>query len=192
MHPAVFLLLAIIAVRVAPWLSGSEAELSGYTPMLGYALCGGVFLPRKIALWFPLLAAVVTHGVVNVLDNRPFIHPEGIVTVVSVVIVTAAGILVRKKASAAVLLGTCLASTVLFYFVSNTVSFFREAGYAKTGAGWVQAVTTGLPAFSPPAWAFLIRGLIGNLLFTAVFYAIFRQTLKQPGTVPAAQPALAA
>src|SRR5262245_37252438 len=140
MLPAVFLLVSIIILRLAPWLSGSEVALSGYTPMLGYALCGGVFLPRKIALWFPLLAVVVTHGMVNVLAGKAFIHPAGIATVVAVVIVTAAGISVRKKASAAVLFGTCFASTVLFYFVSNTVSFYIDPGYAKTWSGWAQAL----------------------------------------------------
>ena len=33
---------------------------------------------------------------------------------------------------------------------------------------------------------------LGNLLFTAVFYAAFRQSLPRPGAVPAAESALAA
>jgi hypothetical protein len=196
MFPAVFLLAAIVILRLAPWLSGPEAVVAftGFTPLMGYALCGGVFLPRRLALWFPLLAVVLTHGIINTLDGRPFIHRDGLVDVAAVVIVSAVGIAVKKKASAAVLFGTCFASTVLFYLVSNTVSFFNQINpaYVKTAAGWWQALTTGMPQFSPPSWVFLVRELIGDLSFTALFYAAFRQSQRQPGTLPAATPVLAA
>jgi hypothetical protein len=194
MLPAIFLLASVIILRLAPWLRGQEAveAFAGFTPLMGYALCGGVFLPRRLALWFPLMAVVVTHGIINHLDGKPFLHYYGIVSAAGVVAVSAVGVVVKKKASAGVLLGTCFLSTVLFYLMSNTVSFFMAPAYAKSLPGWWQAVTTGLPQYSPQAWVFLARELAGDLAFTALFYATFRQSLRQPGTLPAGAPALTA
>ena len=42
--------------------------------------------------------------------------------------------------------------------------------YAKTFAGWVQALTTGLPGY-PPTIAFFRNTVISDTLFTAIFIA---------------------
>ncbi len=193
MIPAVFLLVAVILFRLAPWLAGKEAvqAVAGFTPLMAYALCGGAFLPKRLALWFPAVAVVLTHGAINAVDGQPFLHVSGLFVVAAVVLVSAAGVVIKKKASAAVLFGTCFASTVLFYLMSNTVSFFMDPGYAKSAAGWWQAITTGRPEFSPQTWMFLIRQLAGDLIFTALFYAIFRQSLPQTASLPAGTPAAA-
>lgn len=193
MLPAVILLLSIVFFRVAPWLSGSEAvrSLAGYSPIMAFALCGGAFLPRKWALWFPAGAVIATHVVINLVKGEPVFHPYLALTIVSVVAITAVGIAVSKKASLAVILGASLLSTVLFHFVSNTVSFFMDPGYAKTLEGWWQSQTTGLPGFLP-TWVFTLRQLGVALGFTALFYAAFRQSLPRTGTAPAGTSAPAA
>src|SRR5688572_14629942 len=151
MLPAVILLAAIILFRIAPWLGGSDVlrAIAGISPLMAFALCGGVFLPRKWAPWFPVAAVAITHAVINVIAGEPVIHPYAAVVAVFVVIVAAAGVAVKKKASLPVLLGISFLSTVLFHLVSNTVSFFIDPGYAKTFAGWWQCQTTGLPGVSP-------------------------------------------
>jgi len=193
MLPAVILLAAIVFFRLAPWLAGNEMvqAAAGFTPLMAYALCGGAFLPKRIALWFPVVAVVLTHGVINAVDGKPFIHAYGLVTAAAVVAVSVLGVVIKKKATAAVLFGTCLASTVLFYLVSNTVSFFMDPAYAKTAGGWWQAITVGRPEFSPQAWVFLARQLTGDLVFTALFYAAFRQSLPRASALPHGTPAAA-
>ncbi len=193
MLPAVILLAAIILFRVAPWLSGSDTvrAIAGVSPLMAFALCGGVFLPKKWALWLPLTAVAVTHVVINVIAGQPVMHWYAVLTVAAVAVVAAVGVVVKKKATLAVLLGTSLLSTVLFHLVSNTVSFFIDPGYAKTLAGWWQCQTIGLPQYAPQTWVFTVRQICGDLAFTAVFYAAFRQSLTQPGTVPAVEPVTA-
>ncbi len=193
MLPAIILLAAIILFRVAPWLSGGAtvSAIAGVSPLMAFALCSGVFLPRKWALWFPVAAVIVTHVVINVIAGQSIIHWYAVLTAVSVVVVAAVGVAVKKKASLAVLLGTSLLSTVLFHLVSNTVSFFIDPGYAKTFAGWWQCQTVGLPQYAPQTWVFTLRQICGDLAFTAIFYAAFRQSLPQPGTVPAVAPVAA-
>lgn len=192
MLPAVILLAAIIIFRIAPWMGENEVvrTFAGISPLMAFALCGGVFLPKKLAFWFPVAAVIVPHIVINSISGTPVIHPYLVVSAVSVAVVAAVGVALKKKASFAVVLGTSLLSTVLFHFVSNTVSFFIDPGYAKTFAGWWQCQTVGLPGFMP-TWAFTLRQTIGDLAFTALFYAAFRQSLPRHGTVPAAAPAVA-
>ena len=187
MLPAIVLLAAIILFRIAPWLGGSDVlrAVGGISPLMAFALCGGVFLPRKWALWFPVAAVAITHGAINLIAGEPVFHVYAVVVAVSVVVVAAAGVAVKKKASLAVLLGISVLSTVLFHLVSNTVSFFLDPGYAKTFAGWWQCQTTGLPQYSPQTWVFSLRQLVANLAFTALFYAAFRQSLTGRVSAPA-------
>jgi len=193
MLPAAILLIAVVIFRLVPWMKGPEAvqAMAGFTPLMAFALCGGAFLPKRIALWFPVATVIFTHGVINALDGKPFLHAYGLVTAAAVVVISIVGIGVKKKASASVLFGACFASTVLFYLMSNTVSFFMDPGYAKSAAGWWQAVTTGLPQHEPQTWVFLVRQLAGDLLFTAGFYAAFRQSLPRASGLPAGTPAAA-
>jgi hypothetical protein len=67
----------------------------------------------------------------------------------------------------------------VFYLVSNTASWFYEPGYAKTLAGWIQALTTGLPGY-PPTWAFLLKTLLSSGLFTGLFVGAMKLTAESP------------
>ena len=193
MLPAIILLAAIVLFRIAPWLAGNDMvrDFAGLSPLMAFALCGGIFLPKKWALWFPLAAVVITHAIINTLAGEPVIHIYAVVTALSVAAVAAAGVVVKRKATPAVVLGTSFLSTVLFHLVSNTVSFFIDPGYVKSAAGWWQCQTVGLPGFLP-TWVFTMRQIAGDLVFTALFYASFRQSLPHPGTVPAASAAVTA
>ena len=190
MAPIFLLLLSIALFRTAPWLSGDETVLAGWAPMMGFALCGGAFLPRRLALWLPAVAILVTGGVINELAGRPVVNVFSVVVAACSVGVAAAGAVLKKKASLAALLGTSVLSTVLFHLVSNTVSFFWDPGYAKTLAGWWQCQTTGLPGYLP-TWVFTLRQLAGDLMFTAAFFACCRHSLPTRGTLPAPTPAAA-
>ena len=193
MAPILLLLVSIALFRTAPWLSGEETvrDFAGWAPVMGFALCGGAFLPRHLALWLPAVAILLSGAVVNTLTGWPLVNVFSIVVAVSSVAVAAAGAAIKKKASLAALLGTSILCTVLFHLVSNTVSFFIDPGYAKTLAGWWQCQTIGLPQYAPQTWVFTVRQICGDLAFTAVFYAAFRQSLPQRGTVPAVEPVTA-
>ena len=46
------------------------------------------------------------------------------------------------------LLGGGLFGAILFYFITNTASWLQNPEYAKTLAGWIQALTTGIAQLS--------------------------------------------
>ncbi len=88
----------------------------------------------------------------------------------------------KPKSSFAKLLGGGLLGAVLFYFVTNTASWISNPAYAKTLAGWIQTLTTGVPGF-PPTWEFFRNTLLSGGLFTALFVGAMK--LTTPAESPA-------
>lgn len=61
-----------------------------------------------------------------------------------------------------------LLGAILFYVITNTGAWLQNPRYAKNLAGWVQALTTGLPEF-PQTWEFFRNTMLGGGLFTGLF-----------------------
>ena len=68
---------------------------------------------------------------------------------------------------------------LLFYLITNTLSWLQDPTYAKTIAGWIQALFTGVPGF-PPSWEFFRNTLLGGGLFTALFAGTAKATEESP------------
>jgi hypothetical protein len=51
--------------------------------------------------------------------------------------------------------------------------------YAKTLAGWIQAITTGLPGY-PPTWEFFRNTLLSGGIFSGLFAGAMK--LTEPST----------
>ena len=64
---------------------------------------------------------------------------------------------------------------LIFYLISNTAAWLQLAAYSKTFAGWLQALTVGLPGY-PPTWSFLLKTLMSGGLFTGLFVGAMRAT----------------
>jgi hypothetical protein len=77
---------------------------------------------------------------------------------------------------------TCggLLGAILFYLVTNTASWINDPAYAKTIAGWVQALTVGRPDFHPTTLEFFRNTLISGGLFTALFVGSMKLTAESP------------
>lgn len=192
MLPAVFLLVAVVLFRIAPWMSGSDTlrAIAGFSPLMALALCGGIFLKGKQSFWLAAAAVIVPHLVINSVAGFPVATAFTATVAVCALAVAGAGIAIRKKASLSAVVATSLLSTVLFHLVSNTVSFFVDPAYTRSFAGWWQCQTIGRPEFLP-TWVFTLRQLAGDTLFSAAFYLAFRQSLPGRGILPAAAPSAA-
>lgn len=180
MIPFLLLLLSVVLFRLAPHLTGNAEALlwiSGFSPLMAFALCGGAFLPRKWAFAGAVSAVVIPHFAINALKGHPVLTATLPVLVVCVAAAAVAGVVAGKKVKLPAMLGLALSNTVLFHLVTNTVSFFTDPGYTdRSFTGWLQAQTLGLPAWASiaPAWMFLVKQLAGDLLFTAAFWLACR------------------
>ena len=131
--------------------------------------CAAFWLPGWMGWVLPLATIIVTDILLNLFHyNMPVMVPELVVNwMILALFVVLAKWLAKRRSYGRVFLGTLLGA-LLFYLVSNTVSWLVNPVYAKTIAGWVQALTVGLPGF-PPTWVFGLKSLLGTGLFTGLF-----------------------
>ena len=131
--------------------------------------CAAFWLPGWMGWVLPLATIIVTDILLNIFHyNMPVMVPELVVNwMILGLFVVLAKWMARHRSYGRVFLGT-LIGALLFYLVSNTVSWLVNPAYAKTIAGWIQALTVGLPGF-PPTWVFGLKSLLGTGLFTGLF-----------------------
>ena len=191
MIATLLLLGSIVLLRIAPWAAGGDTlkAAAGFAPLIGLAVCSGAFLPRRSAIAVGLAAVLVPQFFIHHLTGTPFWGSFLAVQLAAATLAIAVGSAVRTKSSAVPVLAASALSTVLFYLLSNTVSFFSAPGYPPTIAGWWQCLTTGLPEFSPQTWVFGLRQLIGDTSFTALFWLLCRSHSRKSSAAHGMTPA---
>ena len=187
---SIFLVLVFVAIRTLPVYAGGEVQegLANISPMAALALCGGMFLPRRLGIGLTFGAFIISDILINLHYHQPLLNPYSIILLFVFAGLFMAGHFLRKSGRLMVLLGASVGGTVLFYLVTNTAAFFYDPAYPKIFSGWVQANSFGVPGY-PPAWAFGLRSLAGNLAFAVAFYLALlprHEDAAVPATVRAA------
>ena len=146
--------------------------------------CAAFWLPGGMGWGLPLATIIVTDVLLNLFHyNEPALASELISNwMILGLFVVLAKWLAKRRSYGRVFLGTLLGA-LLFYLVSNTVSWMVNPAYAKTIAGWVQALTVGLPGF-PPTWVFGLKSLLGTGLFTGLFAGAMKWSEALDATEP--------
>lgn len=159
-------LVLILVFAASRWPGMLPQNFSAAHALL---FCAAFWLPGWMGWVLPLATIIVTDILLNIFHyNMPVMVPELVVNwIILGLFVVLAKWLARHRSYGRVFLGT-LIGALLFYLVSNTVSWLVNPAYAKTIAGWIQALTVGLPGF-PPTWVFGLKSLLGTGLFTGLF-----------------------
>ena len=146
--------------------------------------CAAFWLPGWMGWVLPLATIIVTDILLNVFAYDVTVLDPRLVAnwMILALFVVLAKWLARRRSYGRVLLGT-LFGALLFYLVSNSVSWMVNPAYAKTIAGWVQALTVGLPGF-PPTWMFGLKTLLGTGLFTGLFAGAMKLSEAMDATEP--------
>ncbi len=156
----------VIRVDLAPEI------LPNFSPLMASALCGALFLPGFLGLMVPMVALLISDALLNLHYGVPLFSTQLLWTLPCYLIAIGIGWSLRAgNARMLPALGGTLAASVIFYLVTNTGCWFGSATYPQTFSGWVQALTTGLPGY-PPTWEFFRNGLLGDLLFAALFVSL--------------------
>ena len=162
-----------------PWVGGPE----NFAPLAALALCGSAYFPKPWNWRGPLLALLLSDFVLN-LHYRQF--PFTLNTLTAMLAyggIIQIGRVVASRPSWGAWLGGALASSLVFYLMTNTLSWWQNVGYDKNLSGWWQALTIGMPGY-PPTWTFLRASVISDLLFTAIFVVgIEWSARRHPGKV---------
>ena len=146
--------------------------------------CAAFWLPGWMGWVLPLATIIVTDILLNVFAYDVTVLDPRLVTnwMILALFVVLAKWLARRRSYGRVFLGT-LFGALLFYLVSNSVSWMVNPAYAKTIAGWMQALTVGLPGF-PPTWVFGLKTLLGTGLFTGLFAGAMKLSEAMDATEP--------
>lgn len=172
MIPAFLLILSAVAYRIVTGLftnSGSIGLLN-FAPLAAIALCAAAYFPMRYKFAVPMIALLLSDVVLNVHYGFSLVSPFVISHYIGFAIVGCLGLLLSGRASLKTLVPGSIAASLIFFVVTNSVSWIYDPAYAKNAAGWIQAFTVGHPAYAAtPTWMFFRNSLLSDLFFTGLF-----------------------
>lgn len=178
LKPRALVLISLVLAAAASRLVPHPWNL---TSIAAVALFGGAyFQDRRLAFAVPLVAVFVSDLVLGFYSGMAWNYVGFALTV-------GIGLWLRSRRQPAMVVGAALASSVLFFVLSNFGVWASGLLYPRTGAGLVACYTAALPFFR--------NSLAGDLLYTLVLFGGFAllerrfTTLREPR--PAASLALA-
>jgi hypothetical protein len=183
MIPAFLLILSVVAYRIVTGLFAPSNAIGwlNFAPLAAIALCAAAYFPAKYKFSVPMIALLLSDVVLNIHYGFSFLSPFVLSHYIGFALVGCLGLLLRKRASWKTLLPGSIVASLIFYGITNSVSWLYDPGYAKNFAGWVQALTVGLPAYgATPTWMFFRNSLVSDLFFTAVFILLMRAQSPRP------------
>jgi hypothetical protein len=164
----------VLIVLSAFWrvLALHVPALSNFAPLMALTFCGAVYF-RDRRMWLVPFVALAASDLYLDYQYAAMFHetwtwPSNLVRLVCFGLALPLGAFVASRKNWATLFGGALAGSLIFYVVTNTDAWIRDPYYAKTAAGWVQALTVGRPEFPSTFW-FFRNTLASDLLFTGIF-----------------------
>src|SRR5256714_9214229 len=194
MIPAFLLIVAAVAYRIVTGLAITSGStwLSNFAPMAAIALCAAAYFPKRYKFTVPLIALLISDIVLNLRYGFSLLSPFVASHYLGFALVGGLGLLLQNRASLKTLLPASIAASVIFYVVTNIVSWAFDPGYVKNFGGLIQAVTVGLPQYSAtPTWMFFRNSLLSDLFFTLLFVACMNYGRKTSRHAGAALPRVA-
>lgn len=164
----------VIFVLAAGWrvLAAHVPALPNFAPVMALTFCAAVYV-RDRRWWLVPFAALLASDVY--LDyhyaatfGETWNWPSAAVRLVCFAAALPIGRFVAQHKNWTTLFGGTLVASLLFYVATNTDAWIRDPFYAKTAAGWIQALTVGRPEF-PPTLFFFRNTIVSDLLFVAGF-----------------------
>lgn len=154
-------------------------DLPNFSPVMAMAFCGGLFLPGLLAWLLPLASIVLSDVALSLWLGYPPFGGGHFAAWCCLAVAVGLGRLVagwpQLKASALSLVIT--ANAVVFYLVTNVVSWALEPSYPRDFGGLVQALTTGLPGY-PPTWEFFRNALVSDFLFVGLIFIVWHIAMR--------------
>ncbi len=171
MFAALFLLVVVVVYRILSGFlgSGDFQWAHNFAPVAAVALCGAVYLPRRIAAVLPIVMLFISDLVLNLFHyHQPIFTLDILPRYAALGLISYMGFALRDRSNLPRLLGASFIGSIIFFIITNTGSWLYQPAYAKTAAGWFQAMTTGMPDY-PSTWWFYRYTLISDLFFTFLF-----------------------
>ncbi|MCW8831386.1 MAG: hypothetical protein OQK32_07705 [Gammaproteobacteria bacterium] len=135
------------------------------SPVAAMALFGGAyFADKRMAFILPFAALILSDLVIGFHNSMIFVYAGFALTV-------GMGIWMQHKITANRVAAAAVASTLLFFVITNFGAWMMNGMYPMNAGGLMQAYVAGIP--------FLQNSLLGNLAFTAVMFGGYALLQKQ-------------
>lgn len=150
---------------------------SNFSAAYALAFCAGVYFPRRL-IWLPLATMLGS----DILLNLFYYHRDAVSfymlgNYAAYALLMGLGRWQSQKASWLRLVTGGVAGAAIFYVITNTIAWLQDSNYEKSWAGWLAALTTGVPGWPPP-WMFLRNSLLSGGLFTGLFAGAMKWSEK--------------
>lgn len=139
------------------------------SPVIAIALFGGALLPKRWSIVLPVLVLAATDLILLWHATVPF-------TWGATALIALLGWSLRARASAWRIALASVSGSVLFFVITNFGVWTMQTLYPKTVDGLWQCYIAGLPFFR--------TSVIGDLLFSAVFFGGYALASRAPSLQP--------
>ncbi len=176
--------ILIILATLYRLLATVDLGLANFSPIMAIAFCGAVYFRQRWMRVIPFVALALSDIYINNFYAREYGFDWPLSGLLARTACFAVALLigawVAQRKSWLNLLNGGLLGAIVFYFVTNTQSWAADPFYAKTLAGWWQALTVGHPEY-PPTVFFFRNTLFGDLMFTGLFAGIMEWLAHRKG-----------
>ncbi len=167
----------IRADRVTPWIGALPYALiaagallrivphpPNFAPIGAIALFGGAVLPRRLAIMVPLAALILSDAALGFYALLGMAWVYG-----SFVLIALIGTALRRGRTLLRVAGAALASSVLFFLVTNFGEWFGPL-YPHTPAGLLASYVAGIPFFRST--------VLSDLGYSLALFAVYDSALR--------------
>lgn len=166
--------VALLALLIVFRLVGAWQGWMNFSPLPVLFLFSAVCFQGRERWLLPSLAWLITDPFLNLMNGQSLLVWDQLGLVLGILSTFVLVPWLRSRFTVSRALVSALVAAVLFYFVTNTISFFSlPAYYPRSFEGFVQAQWTG-PVGLGPTWIFLRNACAANLLFGVIFLLALR------------------
>jgi len=136
-----------------------------FAPVAAIALFSGAFVTnRALSFLFPLSALFLSDLLLESFYGIGF-YPEMVFVYGSFMVTVLIGYSLKQRSEMKNVIGTALASSILFFLVTNFGTWIMTGFYPKTFSGLINCYVAGIPFF---------RGtLMGDLFYSVLLFGSF-------------------
>ena len=154
---ALFLVAAGVLMRLLP-------HPANFAPITAIALFGGSVLPKKIAIWVPLGAMVISDAVIGFYSLMPLIW-------LCYLLIALASSRWLRPAHLPRGITLVVGSSVFFYLVTNFGVWAMSGMYTHTWSGLVNCYVLAIPFFR--------NTLLSDAVYTAALFGIYELAVRK-------------
>lgn len=157
------------------------SDIPNFQPLGALFFCGMAFFGIRW-IWVPTIAWFLSYPATSLINGHGWDAQMSIV-VAGFASMVGLAYFFRQQSAGKIFLGS-LASAILFYLLTNTLSWAVDPGYHKSLTGLGQALTVGLPGHLP-TWSFFRNGFLAQIVFSGVFLLAYQTVKSHPRLQPA-------